>query len=390
MIVPGFHRQVAAVRAESADRARSVAARYVRELEQRPVVGETADDDRAVVALERIALEARVDGEAADRSGSAISTCQPDPHVGQAHGGDGLVPKPEALRLAQARGPGQPHGSGDRVERLESLTDSPAVAAGLGLVRVGLDQVAVGLVALGLELIGEPAVAEGGHGRDDRDRRSRARTPPCWPAPARGCACTTASTAPSGETGRERIGRSSRNRSSSSRSSAAVAYRSSGSLAIALSTIVSRSRGIVGSTWRSGAGSSWVTWRIRACRSSASNAGRAGQQLVQGQPQRVDVGTGVAAALEPLGGHVADRAHDVAGAGQVAVAGDLGQAEVGDPDRAVGVEQEVRRLDVAVQDAVLVGVVEGLGDLKPDPRHASRVLRGRVGRGREAGLVRAA
>ena len=31
---------------------------------------------------------------------------------------------------------------------------------------------------------------------------------------------------------------------------------------------------------------------------------------------------------------------------------DLGQAEVGDPDLAVGVEQEVRRLDVAVQDTL--------------------------------------
>ena len=39
----------------------------------------------------------------------------------------------------------------------------------------------------------------------------------------------------------------------------------------------------------------------------------------------------------------------------------LGQAEVGDPRVAVPVEQDVGRLEVAVDHAVLVGVLDGLG-----------------------------
>ena len=89
-------------------------------------------------------------------------------------------------------------------------------------------------------------------------------------------------------------------------------------------------------------------------------------QLVQGQPQAVDVGPGVALAVEPLGGHVADGADDVAGVGQVVGVGRLGQAEVGDPDVAVSVEQEVGRLDVAMKDALAVGVVQCKGDLDAD------------------------
>ena len=40
----------------------------------------------------------------------------------------------------------------------------------------------------------------------------------------------------------------------------------------------------------------------------------------------------------------------------------LGQAEVGDVRLVVGVEQDVGRLQVAVQDALLVGVLDGPGD----------------------------
>ena len=51
------------------------------------------------------------------------------------------------------------------------------------------------------------------------------------------------------------------------------------------------------------------------------------------------------------------------GLGQLAVPLDpLGQAEVGDVGLALGIEQDVRRLQVAVQDAALVGVVDRAGD----------------------------
>jgi len=40
----------------------------------------------------------------------------------------------------------------------------------------------------------------------------------------------------------------------------------------------------------------------------------------------------------------------------------LGQTEVGDPDLIVEIDQDVGRFEVAVQDAVLVGIMHGLGD----------------------------
>ena len=49
----------------------------------------------------------------------------------------------------------------------------------------------------------------------------------------------------------------------------------------------------------------------------------------------------------------------------------LGQAEVGDPDDAGGVEQQVRRLDVAVDDPARVGVGQRLGGLPSDLGHAA-------------------
>src|SRR5262249_49104320 len=51
-----------------------------------------------------------------------------------------------------------------------------------------------------------------------------------------------------------------------------------------------------------------------------------------------------------------------------------GQAEVGDDGPAAGVEEDVGRLDVAVDQAALVGVVQGLGDL------GDEVGRGRGGK----------
>jgi hypothetical protein len=46
----------------------------------------------------------------------------------------------------------------------------------------------------------------------------------------------------------------------------------------------------------------------------------------------------------------------------------LGQAEIEDLDLAVGCQLDVGGLEVAVDDALLVGFFEGLGDLFRDPR----------------------
>ena len=75
-----------------------------------------------------------------------------------------------------------------------------------------------------------------------------------------------------------------------------------------------------------------------------------------GGPIVVDVAPGL------LGGHVAGRAHDLAGLGLARVDLEpLGQAEVGDLGGAVAVEQDVGRLEVAVHDAGLVRGVHGPG-----------------------------
>ena len=123
-------------------------------------------------------------------------------------------------------------------------------------------------------------------------------------------------------------------------------------------------------------GSSFLICSISFSRSDVVERRPERQQLVEGQPQRVDVGAGVALAAEPLGRHVAERAQDVAGLGQAVVLR-LGQAEVGDPDDARVVEQQVRRLDVAVDDAAGVGVGQPLRRLAADLRHAPEERRAR-------------
>ena len=96
-----------------------------------------------------------------------------------------------------------------------------------------------------------------------------------------------------------------------------------------------------------------------------------GEQLVEGQAQGIDVGAAVPLAAEPLGGHVAERAQDVAGLGQAVVAR-LGQAEVGDPDDPFGVQQQVRGLDVAVDDPPRMGVGQARRHLPADVGHAAK------------------
>ena len=57
------------------------------------------------------------------------------------------------------------------------------------------------------------------------------------------------------------------------------------------------------------------------------------------------------------------------GAGDPRGAEEAGDAEVGEPDRAVVVQHEVRRLHVAMHDALAVDVVERGGGLGADARH---------------------
>ncbi len=116
----------------------------------------------------------------------------------------------------------------------------------------------------------------------------------------------------------------------------------------------------------------------RLGQAAAHERGLAGQQGVEDRAQAVDVGRrGERSLLAPglLGRHVRRRSHGIARVRQVALGLDPpGQAEVGDVGLAPLVDQDVRRLQVAVQDAPLVGVMNGLGDGGHQP-----------GRGREIG-----
>ncbi len=84
--------------------------------------------------------------------------------------------------------------------------------------------------------------------------------------------------------------------------------------------------------------------------------------MVQGAAQAVDVGAdvGVAGVLRLLGGHVVGRAHDHVRAGQpvAALRRQRREAEVEHLDGAVAATDQVGGLDVAVDHAALVGVLE--------------------------------
>ncbi len=91
--------------------------------------------------------------------------------------------------------------------------------------------------------------------------------------------------------------------------------------------------------------------------------------LVQGQSERVDVGLGAGGlALGLLGGHVGEGADDVAGRGQGGAVGEAGDAEVHQlgAEFPLGGDEDVLRLDVAVDDAARVGVVERLAEVGAD------------------------
>ena len=88
------------------------------------------------------------------------------------------------------------------------------------------------------------------------------------------------------------------------------------------------------------------------------------QELVQDDAEREDV----AAAVHGRSGdlfrrHVVGRSQELAGRRQVR-GGDLRDAEVGDLDLLVGRDDDVGRLDVAVDDPFAVGVVHRLRDLR--------------------------
>ena len=88
------------------------------------------------------------------------------------------------------------------------------------------------------------------------------------------------------------------------------------------------------------------------------------------------------------GTHVPHGSHDVTRPGQRRVRLAEGQSEVGDPQFALGIQQKVGRLDVAVDDAVLVGGVQRLGRLDAKPHRSAAVFLPFFRLGREEGNAR--
>ena len=115
---------------------------------------------------------------------------------------------------------------------------------------------------------------------------------------------------------------------------------------------------------RAGSSRAILPMRLAAVRVGIGRLQR--QQLVQGQAEAVDVAPRVALAGKLFRGHVAQGSDEHVGLRDVVMLHRLGQAEVRDPDDALCVQQEVGRLDVAVQGVVGMGVLQGFGHLPTD------------------------
>ena len=138
---------------------------------------------------------------------------------------------------------------------------------------------------------------------------------------------------------------------------------------IAFRTIVSRSRGIPG---RSSRGTGGLVRHhlhqpgpVRLVEERAE-----GEQLVERRAQRIDVAARVGLALEPLRGHVAERARPgrrSRSARRCPRRPWPGRSRSPRPYRRV--QQQVRRLDVSVEHPLGMGIGQGLGDVAADAGH---------------------
>ena len=99
----------------------------------------------------------------------------------------------------------------------------------------------------------------------------------------------------------------------------------------------------------------------------------AGEHLEGHGRERVDVHAARRRrAVQLLGRHVAEAAHERAGAGDVGPVGDVGHAQIGELHGALASEQDVGRLDVAVDDAARVNRIQGGGDSFENPQRLIR------------------
>ena len=121
-------------------------------------------------------------------------------------------------------------------------------------------------------------------------------------------------------------------------------------------------------------------------RGCGGKRGLAAQQFVQDGTQAVDI-AGDRGLGRPAPGHfrrqVVGGAENGEGMGEAAVlVGQPGQPEIGHVRLANGVEEDVGRLEIAVEDAVLVGKMDRTGDLRDQGRHRPQPFRRAGGRKR--------
>ncbi len=172
-----------------------------------------------------------------------------------------------------------------------------------------------------------------------------------------------------------------RSTSSSRLTSAALCQRSSGSLARQVRTTRSSAAGTPAATREIGAGSSFMIDEISDAWLAPENAFLPGRHLVEHRAEGEDVGARVGLlALELLGRHVLERPEDRAFLRQALLRRErrqaarvsrrrhrLGQAEVEQLDARLR-QHHVAGLQVAVDDAAPVRLVQRVGDLGADPK----------------------
>ena len=210
-----------------------------------------------------------------------------------------------------------------------------------------------------------PATATSKHRAASREHARRAP----------GSAGTTAPAARPGEV--HRAGSDGLPRTAASPPPAPPPWRTPRSRAVALETIVSRSHGTPGAAFRSRSGS-WGTAPApspRAGRSPANPSPR--RSSYKSQPQAVNIRPGVTLPQEPFRRHVPHRPRMSPVCVRSSASAALASPKSAAQTFPMVVQQQVRRFDIAVQDALAIGVLQRLRD--PDADAGDREIKLAVG-----------
>ena len=98
------------------------------------------------------------------------------------------------------------------------------------------------------------------------------------------------------------------------------------------------------------------------------------QQLLQRQTQSIDVRPWVRFPTQLFRGHITQRADNIAGLSLCIRFYGSGKAKVGDPQRAIGVQQQVRWLDVTMQNALTMSILQTAGCRCSQSGHVAEIV----------------